>query len=309
MAHDGGQGNQAVWMVRLGEFFQRRVSQAAATMAPMLERPRSRFFLKCADKYSWRCGSTTKSSERCKMKISEAILAKPLEFLAYVKGKVMISEAVKEGHWVRCNNARDKIEVTLAEEPEEEKDREKGRRIAEEGIAQLQSAMSASLAAKATELEVVKPGISELPKLPELSETSCIDIGDWLHALECPMGDISNGSATWWREILASLDRFYDAYLKSSNLDKLSRRPEAYAGTLTKEDRWSRVDKWATSMLLASLPEPIRAEVLASRLTGALQVLGRVMVLYRPGSAAERQQVLRALEVRLLWGLLTQWMH
>ena len=42
MAHDGGQGNQAVWMVRLGEFFQRRVSQAAATMAPMLERPRSR---------------------------------------------------------------------------------------------------------------------------------------------------------------------------------------------------------------------------------------------------------------------------
>ena len=62
-------------------------------------------------------------------------------------------------------------------------------------------------------------------------------------------------------------------------------------------------------MLLASLPEPIRAEVLASRLTGALQVLGRVMVLYRPGSAAERQQVLRALEVRLLWGLLTQWMH
>ena len=178
-----------------------------------------------------------------------------------------------------------------------------------QGIAQLQSAMSASLAAKATELEVVKPGISELPKLPELSETSCIDIGDWLHALECPMGDISNGSATWWREILASLDRFYDAYLKSSNLDKLSRRPEAYAGTLTKEDRWSRVDKWATSMLLASLPEPIRAEVLASRLTGALQVLGRVMVLYRPGSAAERQQVLRALEVRLLWGLLTQWMH
>ena len=169
--------------------------------------------------------------------------------------------------------------------------------------------MSASLATKATELEVVKPGISELPKLPELSETSCIDIGDWLHALECPMGDISNGSATWWREILASLDRFYDAYLKSSNLDKLSRRPEADAGTLTKEDRWSRVDKRATSMLLASLPEPIRAEVLASRLTGALQVLGRVMVLYRPGSAAERQQVLRALEERLLWGLLTQWMH
>ena len=36
---DGAQGSQAVWMVRLGEFFQRRVSQAAATVVPVLERP------------------------------------------------------------------------------------------------------------------------------------------------------------------------------------------------------------------------------------------------------------------------------
>ena len=32
-------GTQAVWMVRLGEFFQRRVNQAAAVVAPVLERP------------------------------------------------------------------------------------------------------------------------------------------------------------------------------------------------------------------------------------------------------------------------------
>ncbi|CAE7348343.1 unnamed protein product [Symbiodinium microadriaticum] len=193
---------------------------------------------------------------------------------------------IMASHWVRCHNnkAADELEVIMVQDCQTE------------GIAQLQSAMSASLATKASEPEVDKPGISELPRLPELSETSCIDVGDWLHALECPMGDISNGSAVWWREILASLDRFYGAYLTSSNLDKLSLRTESYVGTLIKEDRWSRVDKRATSMLLASLPEAIRAEVLASRLTGALQVLGRVMVLYRPGSAAERQQVLRALE-------------
>ncbi|CAE7758600.1 RE1 [Symbiodinium sp. CCMP2456] len=66
---------------------------------------------------------------------------------------------------------------------------------------------------------------------------------------------------------------------------------------MVKEDKWSRVDKRATSMLLASLPESVRTEILASRLTGALQVLGRVMVLYRPGSTAERQQILKALEL------------
>ena len=164
------------------------------------------------------------------------------------------------------------------------------------GMAQLQSAMAASMTSKGSEPEQVKPGISELPRLPELSETSCIDVGDWLHALQCPMGDLSNTSAAWWQEVLLCLDRFYDAYLKSSNLTKLSLRPESFASAGIKEDKWSRVDTRATSMLLASLPESVRTEILASRLTGALQVLGRVMVLYRPGSTAERQQILKALE-------------
>ena len=165
-----------------------------------------------------------------------------------------------------------------------------------QGIAQLQKAMSATIAIKAQEQEQVKPGISELPKLPELSETSCIDVGDWLHSLECPMGDLSNGSAVWWSETLQCLDRFYESYLKSSNLAKLSLKPETFATIMLKEDKWGRVDKRATSMILAALPESVKAEVLASRLTGTLPVLGRVMVLYRPGSAAERQQILKALE-------------
>ncbi|CAE7296882.1 RE1 [Symbiodinium sp. KB8] len=165
-----------------------------------------------------------------------------------------------------------------------------------QGIAQLQTAMSATMAHKAQELEVVKPGISELPRLPELSETSCIDIGDWVHALECPMIDLSNGTSSWWKETLQCLDRFYDAYLKSSNIAKLSLKPEAFATAFLKEEKWSRVDKRATSMILTALPEAVKGEILASRLTGTLAVMGRVMVLYRPGSAAERQQILKALE-------------
>ena len=130
----------------------------------------------------------------------------------------------------------------------------------------------------------------------ELSETSCIDVGDWIHSLQCPMGDLSNGSSSWWRELLQCLDRFYNAYLESSNLAKLNLKPESFATAMVKEDKWSRVDKRATSMILAALPEAVRAEALALRLTGTLAVLGRIMVLYRPGSAAERQQILKALE-------------
>ena len=124
----------------------------------------------------------------------------------------------------------------------------------------------------------------------ELSETSCIDVGDWIHSLQCPMGDLSNGSSSWWRELLQCLDRFYNAYLESSNLAKLNLKLESFATAMVKEDKWSRVDKRATSMILAALPEAVRAEALALRLTGTLAVLGRIMVLYRPGSAAERQQ-------------------
>ena len=164
-----------------------------------------------------------------------------------------------------------------------------------QGIAQLQTAMSATMTHRAQELEVVKPGISELPKLPELSETSCIDIGDWIHSLQCPMGDLSNGSSGWWKETQQCLDRFYNTYLESSNLVKLTLKPETFATAYLKE-KWTRVDKRATSMILSSLPDTVRAEVLALRLTGTLAVLGRVMVLYRPGSAAERQQILKALE-------------
>ena len=60
--------------------------------------------------------------------------------------------------------------------------------------------------------------------------------------------------------------------------------------------KWSRVDKRASSMILASVPEAVKSELLSTRLVGSLSMLCRVVVLYRPGSIAERQQVLRALE-------------
>ena len=63
-----------------------------------------------------------------------------------------------------------------------------------------------------------------------------------------------------------------------------------------KDPKWSRVDKRAASMLLASVPEGVRDEILASRLSGTLALLARVVVLYRPGSVVERQQILSSLE-------------
>ena len=165
-----------------------------------------------------------------------------------------------------------------------------------QGMTQLQSAVSESLRTKAKELEIVKPGTSELPRLADLSENSAIDVGDWLHGLQNHMGDLSNGSGLWWREIMLSLAAYYDAYTRASHVGKLSLRPEDYESEELKDTKWARVDKRAASMLLSSVPDSVRDEILASRLTGTLSILARVIVLYRPGSVVERQQVLASLE-------------
>ncbi|CAE7212420.1 TY2B-DR3 [Symbiodinium microadriaticum] len=163
-------------------------------------------------------------------------------------------------------------------------------------MAQLQNAMSESLNMKAKEPEQVKPGLPELPKLAELSANSAIDVGDWLHGLQNQMGDLSNSSGTWWQEVMTCLARYYESYLAASHVGKLSLKPESFESELLRDPRWTRVDKRAASMVLASIPEAIKGEILATRLVGTLPILARIVVLYRPGSVVEKQQILKALE-------------
>ena len=79
-------------------------------------------------------------------------------------------------------------------------------------------------------------------------------------------------------------------------MQRLALKPEDYETPELKDPKWSRVDKRAASMLLASVPERVRDEILASRLSGSLALLARVVVLHRPGSVVERQQILASLE-------------
>ena len=80
------------------------------------------------------------------------------------------------------------------------------------------------------------------------------------------------------------------------HVGKLALRREDYETPELKDPKWSRVDTRAASMLLASVSEGVRDEILASRLNGSLALLSRVVVLYRPGSVVERQQILASLE-------------
>ena len=167
-----------------------------------------------------------------------------------------------------------------------------------QGMTQLQAAMALQLGQSASRPETIRPGLaaSELPKLSEADEMAAINVGDWLHGLSGPMGDLTDGSAHWWAQVLLSLEGFYRDYVNSSAMKKLQLRADDYAQPLLKEAKWLRVDKRAASMLLQSIPDNVRTEILANRLQSTLAILARIMTIYRPGSATERQQVLRALE-------------
>ncbi|CAE7461069.1 unnamed protein product, partial [Symbiodinium sp. CCMP2456] len=167
-----------------------------------------------------------------------------------------------------------------------------------QGIAQLQTAMAMQMGMSASKPEAIRPGTagSELPKLAEADEMAAINVGDWLHGLSGPMGDLTDGSSQWWSQVMLALDSYYRDYVSASAVKKPQLRADDYAGSLLREARWVRVDKRAASMLLQAIPDNIRTEVLANRLQSTLSILARILTIYRPGSAVERQQVLKALE-------------
>ena len=142
--------------------------------------------------------------------------------------------------------------------------------------------------------EEVTKGGTEVPKLPEITENASVDFGDWLHCLEHSMGDISSGSSEWWQSVQDDAKIFYEGYQAADQLGRLTITP--VASDDTKDVKWSRVDRRAASMLMGAVPEEVRRELIAMRAKTTLEIMCRLMVLYRPGSATEKSQLLRNLE-------------
>ena len=89
-----------------------------------------------------------------------------------------------------------------------------------QGMSQLQQAMALQMGMASNRPEVIRPGVagSELPKLPEADEQAAINVGDWLHGLAGPMGDLTDGSSTWWADVMASLNLFYKEFVSAATM-------------------------------------------------------------------------------------------
>ena len=98
-----------------------------------------------------------------------------------------------------------------------------------QGMSQLQAAMAMQIGANAAKPEQIRPGATELPKLAEADENAAINVGDWLHGLSGPMGDLTDGSSVWWGEVMKSLDDYYKEFVTATTVRKTQLRSEDFA--------------------------------------------------------------------------------
>ncbi|CAE7496302.1 PIP5K4 [Symbiodinium sp. CCMP2592] len=112
--------------------------------------------------------------------------------------------------------------------------------------------------------------VVEGPKLPEISDSSSVDFGDWLYCLEHTMGDISASSAEWWKLVVKDAQEYYDKYREADQYARLSMKPKPSSGL--EEAKWTRVDRRGASVLLGAVPEDVKKELIASRARSTLDV-------------------------------------
>ncbi|CAE7231746.1 RE2 [Symbiodinium sp. CCMP2456] len=144
--------------------------------------------------------------------------------------------------------------------------------------------------------EQVKSTTIALPSLPAPEgNTMGILLQDWLAQVAVPMQDLSSSSGSWWTQVLDLVQDTYSKWLAASPLERLQLEPKDHE-TLTK-GKWTRVNARACSMVLQSLPDTVKHDLIASRVVqSSPMILFRLHTTYQPGGASERSTVLSNLQ-------------
>ena len=133
----------------------------------------------------------------------------------------------------------------------------------------------------------------ELPALPAPSAENAAPLfGDWMTIITPLMGDLSASSKSskeFWELIQEEVSVKYNEWLVASPLARLRMKVEDQVPV-----RFQRMDQRASSTLLASLPDAVRREIVASRKVATAAILYKLYTIYQPGGGAERSNLLRS---------------
>ena len=157
---------------------------------------------------------------------------------------------------------------------------------------------------KSDKPETVKPGINELPALPEYQpSTGSIDLLHWITHIGPIMEDLSDTSSTWWQTTMKDALRWYERYSSAAPLARLQLTPQPSSELLRPE--WARVERRATAMMLSAVPRGVREEVIAHGQVSSLSLLCKLYAVYNLGTCRRRPWCLRCWSSRrnvpLLW--------
>ncbi|CAE7531161.1 RE1 [Symbiodinium sp. CCMP2592] len=173
---------------------------------------------------------------------------------------------------------------------------------AAQGIVQLQGVVAdlaatkgSSTSAHGPSTEVVRPGISELTKLPSPTLEGALGFADWVHAIRPAMSDLSDSSGECWERLLSDAqDWYHNQYVQATPLARVRTK---YATSPAERDvRWTRVRHRMEHLIIQACPDTVKSELSAARVSGVMSLLCKLHIVYKPGGVAERSEALRQVQ-------------
>ena len=138
-------------------------------------------------------------------------------------------------------------------------------------------------------------GNVELHRLPEwAAESAPVDLQDWLLLIHPQLSDMSQSSAEWWDLTMKTAQEWYRRHQGLKPLEKLQHEIKI-PKELTKQ-KWKRLEKRASSLLLQALPESQKEDILSAKNLTVLGIMTKLLLNYQPGGAHEKATILNGLE-------------
>ena len=136
----------------------------------------------------------------------------------------------------------------------------------------------------------------EVPKLPDWNpSTGPIDLNDWLALIEPIMADLTATSGEWWDRLQKECRQWYQDHMALNPLDRLAHEPTP--SVQLDQPRWIRLERRASTLLMMSIPEAQKEELVSTKRITAMKILCHLFTTFQPGGLAEKEVILRSLEM------------
>ena len=144
--------------------------------------------------------------------------------------------------------------------------------------------------------EQVKSTVPALPflKAPQ-GDAAGVQLQDWLSLVSTCMQDLSASSGAWWEDVVREVGVAYARWLSATPLERLQIYP--HKDSVYTTGRWTRINARACTLVLASLDDAVKEDLVGRRSTQSMiALLFRLHTVYQPGGPHERAKILQVLQ-------------